>query len=221
MSYVDWQIIVKRLVSCSCDYGCPCEFNARPTRAPCEGVEGFEIVQGHFGDIRLDGLRSAGIFHWPGAVHEGDGSYIPIIDERADEGQREALLKIMSGEEQEPTTLFNIYGSTLEHEYDPIFTKIEFDWDIHARTGHLRVPGVLESSLKPIRNPVTGADHHAAIKLPRGFEFREAEMASSTFHSDKDIGGRHSQVYGFLTCAGYGPYGVIDEYCYPRFGAAS
>lgn len=219
MSYVDWQIVVKRLVSCSCDYGCPCEFNAPPTRYPCEGVEGFEIVEGHFGDVRLDGLRCAGIFHWPGPVHEGDGSYVPIVDQRADEAQRDALLKIMSGEEQEPTTLFNIYGSTLEHEYDPIFAAIELEWDIHGRTGRLAVPGVLELDVEPIRNPVTGAKHFAAIKLPDGFEFREAEVASSTFHSNKEVGGRHSQCYAFLTHAGYGPYGVIEEHCYPRAGA--
>lgn len=219
MSYVDWKIVVKRLVSCSCDYGCPCEFNAPPTRYPCEGVEGFEIVEGHFGNVRLDGLRCAGIFHWPRAVHEGNGSYIPVIDQRADEAQRDALLKIMSGEEQEPTTLFNIYGSTIEHEYDPIFADIDLDWDIRGRTGRLRVPGVLESSLEPIRNPVTGAEHFAAIKLPDGFEFREAEVVSSTFHSEREVGGRYKQVYGFLTYAGYGPYGVIEEHCYPRAGA--
>lgn len=218
MSYVDWQILVKRLVSCSCDYGCPCEFNALPTRYPCEGVEGFEIDRGHFGDVNLDGLRCAGIFHWPGAVHQGSGSYLPVVDQRADEAQRDALLKIMSGEEQEPTTLFNIYGSTLEHEYDPVFAAIEFDWDIKARTGRLSVPGLLDSTLEPIRNPVTGVAHYASIKLPDGFEFREAEMASSTFHTEKDIGGRHSQVYGFLTYAGYGPYGVLDEHCYTAEG---
>lgn len=219
MSYVDWKLVVKRLMSCSCDYGCPCEFNALPTRSPCEGVEGFEIVEGHFGDVRLDGLRFAGIFHWPRAVHEGGGSYIPVIDERADEAQRDALLKIMSGEEQEPTTLFNIYGSTLEHEYDPIFAPIELEWDIDKRTGRLRVPGVLESSVEPIRNPVTGKEHFAAIKLPDGFEFREAEVVSSTFRSEREVGGRYSQVYGFLTYAGYGPYGVIEEQCYPYAGA--
>lgn len=219
MSYVDWKLEAKRLTSCSCDYGCPCEFNGRPTRNPCEGVEAFEIVEGHFGDVPLDGLRLAGIFHWPGAVHEGDGSYIPVIDERADEAQRDALLRIMSGEEQEPTTMFNIYGSTLEHEYDPVFAPIEFEWNIDERTGRVKVPGVLESNLEPIRNPVTGKEHHAAIKLPAGFEFREAEAVSSTFRSEREVGGEYNQVYGFLTYAGYGPYGVIEELCYPRAGA--
>lgn len=219
MSYIDWRLEVRRLTSCSCDYGCPCEFNAPPTYASCEGVEGFEIVRGHFGNVSLDGLRFAGAFHWPGAVHEGDGHYQPVIDRRANEAQTDALLRIMSGEEQEPTTMFNIYGSTLDHEYDPVFAEIGFEWDIEGRTGTLSVPGVLKSTLEPIRNPVTGAEHHAAIVLPYGFEFRQAEMASSTFHSEGAITQEHGKRYGFLTYAAYGPYGVIEELSHPRAGA--
>ena len=69
MTYVDWKIKTRRLAACSCDYGCPCEFNARPTRVPFEGVEAFEIVEGYFADVRLDGLRVAGVYRWPGPVH--------------------------------------------------------------------------------------------------------------------------------------------------------
>ena len=71
MSYVDWMIRTKQLGTCSCDYGCPCEFNAPPTRVPCEGVMAMEITEGYFGDVRLDGLRTAGVYHWPGPVHDG------------------------------------------------------------------------------------------------------------------------------------------------------
>lgn len=216
MAYVDWQIRVKRLVGCSCDYGCPCEFNGRPTHGDCEGVEGFDIVQGHFGDVRLDGLRVAGIFRWPGPVHEGNGAYQPILDRRADEAQCDALFKIMSGEEQEPTTMFNIYGSTIDQEYDPIFADIEFQWDLDNRTGRLSVNGVLDAAFEPIRNPVTGAPHRALIKLPEGFEYREAEMASSTFRSQGEIDQQHRNCYGFLTYATYGPYGVIEQQSYPN-----
>ena len=216
MSYLDWMIATKRLVSCSCDYGCPCEFNARPTLGFCEGVEALEIDQGYFGDVRLDGLRVAGIYRWPGPVHEGGGSYQTIIDERATKEQQEALFKILSGEEQEPTTLFNIYGSTIEFEADPIFAAIEFDWDCEAGSGRMAVKDVLEGSLQPIRNPVTGAIHRAAIKLPQGFEFREAEMASSTFWSKGEITQNHQNCYGFLTYATYGPYGIITEKSHPQ-----
>jgi hypothetical protein len=43
MAYTDWMIKTKQIGTCSCDYGCPCEFNALPTRTPCEGAMAMEI----------------------------------------------------------------------------------------------------------------------------------------------------------------------------------
>ncbi len=215
MAYADWRITTRRLATCSCDYGCPCEFNALPSRVPCEGVEAMEIVSGHFGDVTLDGLRVAGVYRWPGPVHEGQGTYQVVIDERASDAQREALLTILSGEEQEPTTAFNIYGSTIEHEPEAVFAPVTFEMDLANLTGRVHVKGVLEASLEPIRNPVTGSVHRAVIKLPNGFEFREAEMASSTFQSTRVLEERHAGCYGFLTVVTYGPYGVVEAESYP------
>ena len=31
------------------------------------------IERGHFGDTPLDGVRYAQVYHWDGAVHEGNG----------------------------------------------------------------------------------------------------------------------------------------------------
>lgn len=216
MAYIDWMIKAKRLVACSCNYGCPCEFNAPPTRGHCEGVEVNEIVEGYFGDVRLDGVRFAGMFHWPGPVHEGNGAYQFIVDERATAEQRDALFKIASGEEQEPTTANNIYAATIDKDFEPLFAQIEFEWSLTARTGRGGVPGVLEALFQPIRNPVTGAPHRAIIKLPEGFEYREAEMASSTFWSTGAITQNYQDCYGYLTYITYGPYGIIDEHSYPR-----
>jgi hypothetical protein len=215
MVYADWIIKTRKLSSCSCDYGCPCEFNGRPTRGHCEGLDVNEITEGHFKDVRLDGLRFASLFSWPGPVHEGGGVTQGIIDTRATPEQVEALFTILSGREQEPTTAFNIYGSTIEKEYDPLFAHIEFEWDLPNRSGRGAVAEVLEATYTPIRNPVTGAPHRASIKLPNGFEFREAEMVSSTFWTKGDINQSYQNVYGFLTYASYGPYGVIEEHSYP------
>ncbi|MFQ5937730.1 MAG: DUF1326 domain-containing protein [Acidiferrobacterales bacterium] len=220
MAHADWMIKTKRLVSCNCNYGCPCEFNAPPTHEVCEGVEAAEIVEGYFSDVRLDGLRFAGVYRWPGPVHEGGGTYLPVIDRRANEQQVDALFKILSGEEQEPTTMFNIYGTTIDTELEPVFANIEFEWDLKARIGLMRVRDIFEATLEPIRNPVTGTAHRAVIKLPEGFEFREAEMASSTFWSKGEISQDHKGRYGFLTYTTYGPYGVIEEHSHPASSAS-
>ena len=122
-----------------------------------------------------------GIFQWPGPVHEGHGKCQPFVDERADGEQREALLKIMSGQDTEPmATMFAVFASTLEKVHDPIFAKIDFNVDVEARKGRYAVAGLIESVGEPIKNPVTGAETRARIDLPNGFEYEIAEIGSGT-----------------------------------------
>jgi hypothetical protein len=138
----------------------------------------MEITEGYFGDIRLDGVRTAGVYRWPGPVHEGGGTWWSIIDKRATEGQVKALFTIMAGKEQEPTTGFAIYASTIANEPEPIFADIDFEWDLDGRRGRFAVANVMGADVEPIRNPVTGAPHFITIRPQDGFEYREAEMAS-------------------------------------------
>jgi hypothetical protein len=168
--------------------GCPCQFNALPTHGHCEAAVAFEIEQGHYGDVKLDGLRMGGVYQWPGAVHEGRGKCQPFVDERADDRQREALLKIMTGQDTDPmATMFAVYFSTCEKVYDPIFAKIDFDVDVEARKGRYRVDGLVETQGEPIKNPVTGAEHRARIDLPHGFEYEIAEVGSGTTKTQGNV----------------------------------
>ncbi len=211
MAYVDWKIKGPKIASCNCSYGCPCEFNARPTHGVCEGLEAQRIDEGWFGAVRLDGLVVGARYRWPGPVHEGNGIVQGVIDVRANPEQREALGQILGGKEQAPTTAFNIYGSTIVKEFDTLFARLEFECDFAQRTGRFSVPGVMSMRLEPIRNPVTSAPHHAQIRLPNGFEFRWAEMASGSFECSGDIAFRNAGCYGFLTYVAYGPHGVIEQ----------
>ena len=169
----------------------------------------MEIDEGHFGEVPLDGLKFAAWYRWPGPVHEGGGIVQGIVDRRADASQREAIFKILGGEEQEPTTVFNIYGSTIAKEYDPLIADIEFEWDLEGRSGRLHVPEVLDCRLQAIRNPVTGKEHRAQIVLPEGFEFKTGEMASADFLVTSELVFAGRNRYGVLWQAAYGPYGRI------------
>ena len=183
-----WEIKAKEFVNCNCAYGCPCQFNAPPTHGNCEAAVAIEIEKGHYGDVKLDGLRIGGIYQWPGAIHEGRGKAQPFVDERADDKQREALLKIMTGQDTDPmATMFAVYFSTLEKVFDPIFAKIEFEVDVEARKGRYVVPGLVESRGEPIKNPVSGAESRARIDLPEGFEFEIAEVGSGTTKTQGNV----------------------------------
>jgi hypothetical protein len=46
----------------------------------------FDIEEGFHGTTRLDGLKAAGIFRWPGPIHEGER--VHIVDRRATPAQR-------------------------------------------------------------------------------------------------------------------------------------
>jgi hypothetical protein len=177
MPDVKWTIKGREFVHCNCSYGCPCQFNARPTQGYCQAIGGFEIEEGHHGTIRLDGLRMAAVLAWPGAIHEGHGQVTPIVDERATPEQREALLRIMSGEDTEPgATFFQVFATTYEKVNDPIFAQIDLEIRVDERTARLKVPGVIDARGEPILNPVTGEAHRARINLPNGFEYTVAEI---------------------------------------------
>ena len=175
MAYVDWRIKGPELSTCSCDWGCPCQFNELPSKGYCRAAVAMRIDEGHFGDVRLDGLHWVSLLAWPGAIHHGNGECQAIVDERADERQREAILTILSGEETAPAaTIFNALAATLTKVHQPQFKPILFAADIEARVGHFSVPGVVEARAEPILNPVTkapapGARHPASrIRVHRG-----------------------------------------------------
>lgn len=185
---VEWNIKAREFANCNCSYGCPCQFNARPTHGDCRAAVGYQIDEGRFGDVKLDGLRAAGLYMWPGAVHEGNGTMQLIIDERADDKQRDALLKIMTGQEtKEMGTMWWVYAAMCPKKLAPLFKPIEFTVDVQGRRARLIVPGVVETVGEPIRNPVTGLEHRARIDLPHGFEYRLAEIGSGTTTATGDI----------------------------------
>jgi len=211
MSYVDWQIHGPELTSCNCDFGCPCQFNALPTRGDCRAAVAGEIERGHFGDVNLDGLRWAAMFDWPAAVHEGNGEALIIVDERADEAQREAMLKILSGQETEPgATVFSVFASTFTKVHDPVFASIDFELDMDSRRGRFSVPGIVDLDASPITNPVTGDEHSVRVVLPHGFEYIEAEYASGKVSSTEPIHLEWDNRHAHMAMLHLGPYGQVQ-----------
>ena len=194
-----WEFAGRELVNCTCEYGCNCQFNALPDKGHCHAVAAIQIDQGYHGETPLAGMRIVGIFKWPGPIHEGHGEAMAIVDERASHEQREALLKIMSGQDTDPfATVFAVFASTIETMHEPVFAPIDFEVDVTGRRGKLAVPGYVEMSGEPIRNPVTGAEARAQICLPDGFEYEVAEIGSASSQTtggpmDIAIAGKYAQ----------------------------
>ena len=176
MSTTPWRIVADETATCNCAWGCPCQFNAPPTHGRCEALVAVRIREGHYGATKLDGVRFAAAYWWPGAVHEGNGIVQLAIDERATADLRTALLNITSG--MEGCSFFEIFASVVSRALDPVYVPIILSSDRDKRVAQLTVPGLGEFRVEPIKNPVTGEEHRALIKLPNGFEYKEAEMGN-------------------------------------------
>ena len=138
MAGKNWSIEGRYVEYCSCDHGCPCKSMADPTYGDCTGLVAFKIDRGSCEDVPLDDLAVVGTFYFPRAIHHGHGVFQPIVDQRANDAQREALFYIMSGEDQPVGTMFQIFSVIVETIKDPIFAKIDFEWDLEKRTGENR-----------------------------------------------------------------------------------
>ena len=172
-----WHIKGDELANCNCNWACPCQFDSDPTEGNCRALVTYQVTEGKFGDIAMDGVRWAVAVSWPGAIHEGDGTIQLVIDEEADDEQREAVMEMASGEHG--GTYFEIFSSVLPHVREPVSAPIEFDVDRDERRGSVRVGEIGEMKVEPIKNPVTGDEHRVRIDLPDGFEYTQAEIANT------------------------------------------
>lgn len=192
-----WRIKGREFINCNCDWGCPCQFNALPTHGDCKAVGSYIIDEGFHGDVRLDGLHAALLVRWPKAIHEGDGELQVIVDDRGDEAQREAIRRILHGDDTEAgATIWQIFAATFTTVHDTLYRPIGLEVDVDGRVAKLSIPGVVEAVGEPIRNPVTGETHRARIDLPNGFEYTLAEMGSGTMKSEGPIALELAQTYG-------------------------
>jgi len=169
-----WSFEADFLQACNCDYGCPCEFSAPPTRGFCEGTGAWRIIKGSFGDLPLDGLAVAFAANWPKAIHEGNGTLVLFIDERATAQQREAILTICSG--QAGGLPFEILATTFSKVLEPIFAPIQFE--LNGRDSSVHIGDSFGVALEPIRNPVTKEPESVRVEHATGFIFKSAEAVS-------------------------------------------
>ena len=174
---IRWRIAGEELASCNCNWGCPCQFNALPTTGQCEAFVTCLITDGYFANTRLDGVVFSRIYWWPRAIHEGNGVRRMIIDDQATAEQRDALIAIESG--QHGGSLWEISIAVAPSSMVTLFAPISFKVDRNKRRATVRIRGIAESDIEPIKNPITGEEHRARIVLPDGFEYKEAEMGNT------------------------------------------
>src|SRR5258708_29081422 len=165
--------------ACSCDWGCPCNFNAPPTRGFCEGGWALRITNGRCGTVSLDGLAFALMARWPRAIHEGGGTAKAFIDERATEDQRQALDRIVTGKLGGKP--WPIFAPTIDTWLETSFVPVE--WQFDGVRSRYKFGEEVRLTMAPMRNPVRGGGAPAKTGLPGGLASRGLNKAASPSYS--------------------------------------
>jgi len=134
MDRIKWWFEADYLQACNCEYGCPCEFQAPPSHGFCEGAGAWRINSGKYGQVSLDGLGLGFVAHWPQAIHLGNGTGALFFDDHAKPAQRDALVKIGSGEAGGMP--FELIVTTLSKLLEPQF--VPFRFHINGRNSTVR-----------------------------------------------------------------------------------
>jgi hypothetical protein len=172
----DWALTGTMIVACNCDYGCPCNFSGFPTYGFCRAMVGHHINEGHYGDVKLDGLDVVYAASWPRAIHEGEGTQQIYITKRADERQREALYRIFDGRAK-GNGYFVIFAGTEKYHLPPQFVDIKANVD--GKRTSFSVEGVLQVQLESFRSPVTGEEQETYVDIPKGFIWKKAQACKT------------------------------------------
>jgi hypothetical protein len=192
-----WRLSGQVMVACNCDYGCPCNFNARPSTGKCEGGWTWHVERGSFQDVPLDGLNFSVYANWPGAIHEGNGEGLLLVDERAHDRQRAAIATLLGGGVGGP---WGVLAWTWPKAHGPL--AVAYEVEFNGIASRVKIGNIVEVESTTIQNPVTGATVHPGVVLPEGIVVKRADLGRSTVfrvheHVPMDHSGQYTAVGPF------------------------
>ena len=159
-----YRVKLHHIECCNCSHGCNCQFSGMTDTGPCELMFGFQVIEGSFGNVSLDGVKFVVGGKYPGPIHEGNGDVVVFIDEQASEDQVNAIAGILTG--QAGGMPWEALAGTVGSLEGPIMAPIEMTVDGN-RSG-FRIPGVVEMQQTPIKDVVSGNEKEIHIVYPKG-----------------------------------------------------
>src|SRR6266436_6726466 len=105
MAQQTWTMRGEYMESCNCDYLCPCIYTnpqGPVTYDHCTAALVFRIDAGSCGETKLDGLKFALVIRSGKVMADGNWIFAGVVDERADDAQRQALAAIVGGQARRP-----------------------------------------------------------------------------------------------------------------------
>ncbi len=176
---MDWHLKGEWFDVCSCALPCPCSFAQTPTYGDCLFTLVWQIHEGHYGDVRLDGLGVVAIGEFAGNMWVGDPNatmkLMFYIDSKGDESQRHALEQIMAGREGGwPGQFGSLISDLREIRYAPI----TFDAPKDLSYWKAEIPGKVKVGAKALTGPTADPHHRVQLINAPGSEVGPGQVAT-------------------------------------------
>ena len=175
---VKWSLSGEGYEFCNCDFGCGCNFGGFPNSADgsCRALVGGAVTRGSCGNVDLSGVKYAGLFEWPKAIHEGNGKCVFIVDPATTEDQIGALAQIFTGK------LGGMPWELLGPTFEVVgLEKAKISIEGTGLKRVFRAEGIGEGRGDTFKNPVTGDEHLANVELPDGFIWTKGACGQGSF----------------------------------------
>jgi hypothetical protein len=144
-----WTAAGNYFETCNCETACPCVFLSPPTTGKCTVLIAWHIDAGRFGAIPLDGLNVALAVDSPGPMTQVKWSAALYLDSRATPEQRDALMRVFSGQAGgHPAVLASFVGQLLGLRVRRSTTRHQ------ARNGTSKLPGSRRRRSKRFSHPM-------------------------------------------------------------------
>ena len=207
MTSTKWSFEGEYFTACNCDWGCPCNFNARPTEGRCLGWGAWSITDGRFGSTPLGGKRFALYYCFPGRIEEGGGTACAYVDSRASAEQRRALEAIGTG--KAGGGIFELFGKALVTRWLPTkFAAIDFE--IEDGKGRVRIEGFGEGESELLAYP-DGSTIRPQVALPHGIEYKSGLMTNAKrwWWRDDELLASYANRYGAVARVKFSEEGCV------------
>jgi hypothetical protein len=127
---------------------CPCWIGEDPDGGECFAIVAWHIDSGQVTCIDVSGRSVVGITHIPGNILAGNWELVLLLDDHTSPEQRDALVKVFSGQLGGPLAhLAELIGTVKGVESVPISHQVR------GGTGTLAIPGIVEAEMEPYRSP--------------------------------------------------------------------
>jgi hypothetical protein len=116
-----WHLEGDYFEACNCETACPCVWFNSPSEGDCKLLVAWHVERGRSEDTVLDGLNVVLACFAPGHMKEGNWQAALYVDERADDTQTDALVRIFSGQAGgHPAVLAGFVGAVLGVKKVPV-----------------------------------------------------------------------------------------------------